>query len=129
MIVCLSREDAGDGRGQPRPGVVLRCQQLPATRRYLVVLGAAVVFRNSPVRANRAVELEPVEGRIQRSFLDLQYLVRKQVDGLRDGVAVQPAALKRVEDEEVECALQKGWCIGFAHESVLQSLASYDGLG
>jgi hypothetical protein len=70
-----------------------------------------------------AVELQPVERRIQGAFFHLERLVREQVDGLGDGIAVQGSALQGVQDQEIEGALQQHGRIGFSHEFV-----SYDDL-
>ena len=87
---------------------MLRRQQLSPVTRDLVVLRAAVVVRDAPVRPYRAVELQAVERRIERALLDLQDLVRQQVNGLGDRVAVQPRRAERMEDQQVERALEQG---------------------
>jgi len=60
-----------------------------------------------------AVEFQPPERRIKRAFLHLQHLIGKQMDGLRDGVAVHRAALERVQDQQIQRALQKALVVRF----------------
>ena len=50
---------------------------------------------------------QPVERRIERPLLDLQYVVRDLNDALGDGPAVHRFERKRLQDEEVESALQQ----------------------
>ena len=57
------------------------------------VLGSAVVVGNAPLGPNGAIELEAMEGRIERSLLDLQYFIGEQMDCLRDGIPMQHATL------------------------------------
>src|ERR1017187_725421 len=90
----LAREHALDSQRQAAPGFLLRGQQLLAAPGDLVVFGLAVVFGDSPMGGDGAVEFQAVEGRIERAFLHLEGLGREQVDRWGNGIAVQGAALQ-----------------------------------
>ncbi len=60
-----------------------------------------------PLSFHEALPLEAVQRRIQRAGVDLQPLAGVETDGLADAVAVPRSGLQRLEDEEVERALQQ----------------------
>jgi hypothetical protein len=111
-----------NGRGETRPAVLLGREQLLPSDGEAVVLRLPVVVRDTPFGADRAVELEPVKGGVERPFLDLQHLIREQVDRLGDSVAVQRAALEGMEDEEIEGALEEGGRVGSSPASPYDDL-------
>ena len=48
-----------------------------------------------------------MQGRIERSVFDLQYVVRASLDGVRDGMAVGGAEEEGLQDEKVQGSLQQ----------------------
>ena len=81
-----------------------RARMIPKWRRYVRFWGA-----------DPAASLEAVERRVQRSFLDLQDVVGDLLEPARNGVAVHGAPAQRLENENVERALEQVDC-GFAHD-------------
>src|SRR5690348_9512560 len=67
-----------------------------------VVPRSAIILGGPPFRSDVAVESEALEGRIQRTLADLEYIARQLADAPRDAVSVIRAAHKRTKDEKVE---------------------------
>jgi len=89
--------------------------ELPAPKRAEPVkLGATVVVRRAPRGQQPASHFQAMQGRIQRALFDLQHVIRRTLDELRDAVAVQRSAAERLEDQHVERAGQEiaHWCLG-----------------
>src|SRR5688572_8901087 len=60
-----------------------------------------------PLGANEPLALEPVQGRVKGSLLDLEHVSRRRLDALGDGPAVARFRRKRLEDEHIERALNE----------------------
>src|SRR5262249_56438553 len=63
--------------------------------------------RRSPLGGNGALALEPVERGIERAGVHLERVARAGPDHLRDAVAVAFAPAQRLENQEIERALQQ----------------------
>src|SRR5260221_12847269 len=111
----LPREHALDRQREARPGLLLFGYGLSAAPGDGVEFRLPVILRNTPTGGDRSVELEAIERRVEGPFLHLQHFVRKEVNGLSDGISVHRAALQRVQDQQIERALQKIRESGFAH--------------
>src|SRR5580700_4958422 len=107
ISTCLSGQHALDGARKAGPGGLVLLDQFAAVPGDFVVLGFAVVLGQSPFRRDGAIELQAVEGGVERAFLDGQHVVGEQMDGLSDSVAMHGAALEGVQDEQVEGALKE----------------------
>ena len=73
----------------------------------LVVLGAPVVLRGSPARGERPGVLEAVQGGEERPGPDVEGVARDLLDAARDAESVELTEGERLEDEQVERALQE----------------------
>src|SRR5689334_18447783 len=77
----------------------------PADFGQAVVFRPAVVVRLRPLRGDPALRLHPVERRVKRALLELQRLLREDVQFLRDPPPVHLAAAQDAEYEQIEGAL------------------------
>src|SRR5262249_11507118 len=66
-----------------------------------------LVLRDLPLRGDRALPLEPVEGGVERAGVDLQRVAGARPDDLRDAVAVLRPPGPRLEDEQVARPLEE----------------------
>src|SRR5688572_2688432 len=80
----------------------------PAGLGQRVKLGASIVFRRLPGRGQRAGFLEPVQGGEERSRLNAEGAAGDLLDAARRAEAVQLAGGERLQDEQIERALQNG---------------------
>src|SRR6185436_5036017 len=94
------------GGGEALPVFILDRELALSLRRELVEFGAAIVFGNSPARADPSLLLDPVQRRIERSLLDPQRVAGCLLDAQADAVAVQRPAFEHTQDQHVERALQ-----------------------
>src|SRR5436190_5414775 len=112
-------QHAIDGGDDAVPAVRLLGQLAAAGRREAVVACLAVVLGGAPEGGNPAAILEPVKRGRQRAVLDLEHVVRPMFDRVRDGVPVRRAEHQRLEDQQVERALEQfalNWLISaFGH--------------
>src|SRR5262249_8923282 len=70
-----------------------------------------------PLRRDPSLILETVQRGIERSLAHREHVVREQLDALRDRPSVQRLTRERLQDQEIERALQKvGW---FRHQKGL----------
>src|SRR5215472_18884216 len=65
------------------------------------------VFRDRPLRADPALPLQPMQRRVKRAGIDLEYLAGVGPNCLTDSVSVLWPPLKRLENEQVERPLQQ----------------------
>src|SRR5688572_6075124 len=89
----------------PRPG--LGAQLCPSHRGQAIDLGPSLRVGELPARFHPAALLEPVQRGIQRALADLEDFTRQLLDPARDGVPVRGAPRQRLEDEEIERALEQ----------------------
>src|SRR5262249_2214498 len=82
-------------------------QLLLASRRQPVILRALVVVRSLPLGRNPFLLFKAVQRRIQGAGVHLQDLARARADSHADAVAVLGSPLQRLQDQQVERALQK----------------------
>src|SRR5687768_17650225 len=79
----------------------------PAGLRDRVEARAAIVLRESPLRRDPAVVLEPPQGRVERALLDAKDVVGGAFHPPRDAVAVSRPAEQRLQDQNGERPLQQ----------------------
>ena len=102
-----SSEDLGHGGGELDPGVPFQFE-LPASRLgEFVILGAAIVFRSTPLRFDPAAALESMECRVEGALRNLQRCPRHLVQTLGDRPSMHRLERERLEDEEIQCSLRK----------------------
>src|SRR5215472_7185041 len=93
--------------GQSLPIVRFRDQGFAPTRRQAIVFRPPIVFRWPPFGINQAVQLQAVQGGVERAFLDAQHLLRDLLNRLGDPVPVHGPARERFQDEHVERTLHE----------------------
>src|SRR6185436_14977252 len=107
MVLSGSLEEQADGRRQPLPRVELAFELLPPIAGQAVDLGGASTLGLLPLRRDPSLVLEAVQRGIERSLSDRELLAGEGLDALGDRPAVQRLARDRLEDEQVEGALQQ----------------------
>jgi hypothetical protein len=113
-----SSEDLGHGGGELDPGVPFQFE-LPASRLgEFVILGAAIVFRSTPLRFDPAAALESMECRVEGALLDVEDIAGDLLDALGDGPAVQRLKDESLKDEKVESALRQIDATLFGHARI-----------
>src|SRR5688500_18654817 len=95
------------GLHEPAPGRRLGAKLTPALDGQTVELRASIVRRELPLGLDPAALLQAMERWVKRTFADLEDLARQLLDPPRDGVAVGRSPAQRLEDEQVERALQQ----------------------
>src|SRR5208282_2427701 len=100
-------QGAGDGDGDAAPTLGFRFELAAARFREVVILGAAVVLRFTPVGAEPAFFLHAVQSRKERAGLDLEGAAGHLLDAAGNAQAVEGAEAEYLEDEHVEGALQE----------------------
>jgi len=119
--------DHFDGRGPSRESHVLRrrgerqpdavgnllpvgqffLEPPPAGGSQAVVLRLPLVFRLAPFGRNQALVLQPVQGGVQRSLLNLETITGDLLNPKEHAVAVKRAQRHRLENQQIERALQQ----------------------
>ena len=61
-----------------------------------------VVGRESPLAVDPAIQFKPLQGGLERAFLDNDLFSRRLLYALHDRVAMRIAPCERLEDEHVE---------------------------
>src|SRR3954470_4632999 len=79
-------------------------QLLVGRRSQCVVAGASIVRRLAPLGLHPAFHAEPLQSRIQGSFLDLQDVARHLPQVLSDAVPMHLTERERAQDEHLESA-------------------------
>src|SRR6476620_5227121 len=102
-----SLEQQADGRRQPLPRVELAFELLPPIAGQAVDLGGASTLGLLPLRRDPSLVLEAVQRGIERSLSHRELLAGEGLDALGDRPAVQRLARDRLEDEQVEGALEQ----------------------
>jgi hypothetical protein len=97
------------------PPLALDLQGCPALLREPVDLHRPPLVRDALLGLDHAPIPEPIESRIQRSLIHLQDTLAQELNPLRDAPAVQRLEGQRLEDEQIQAALQE---IGFGAHSV-----------
>src|SRR6476661_4262870 len=99
---------------EPLPLCRLGPERRAASLRQLVELRVPSRVGLAPLRRNEPLLLETVQCRIQRPLRDLENVLRHLLDALRDRPAVLRLDSQRLEDQQIERALDE---IGrLAHE-------------
>src|SRR4029078_12338060 len=101
------RHDGGDGLGEAGPRGRFSRERVAALGSDLVILGAAVVQRESPRGLKKLALLEAVKCGVERALFDSEDVAGDVLDQPRDAVAVGRPPRERLEDEEVERALEE----------------------
>src|SRR5688572_4356719 len=93
--------------GEPRPALEFLRQLLPARRAEAVRLRLAPGLGHDPVRLEPALLFQAMQGRIQRPLRHLQHVAADELDSAGNRPPVLRAAGERLEDEQVERALDE----------------------
>src|SRR4029453_695002 len=96
-----------DRARQTLPRGLLALEVPPSRRREAVVAGAAIALRGAPLGADPALPLETRKRRVERALLDEQDLLRHLANALRDRPAVHRLESDRLQDQQVERALDQ----------------------
>ena len=104
------------------PGFALLRELLPAGSRHRIDLRPSPIFGYLPLGANEPSLLEPVEGRVERSGVHVQYVVRDCLNAEAEVVAVGRLRPKKLQYDEIERALKKWSARQFGHGSRLDGL-------
>src|SRR5437762_5888219 len=100
-------DDQRDRRGEPLPRCGFLLELFPSGFRQRVELRASLVFGDAPLRGDPTLVLETLERGIERSLLDQQHVVGELSNPPRDGPPVQRLEHERLEDEQIERALDE----------------------
>jgi hypothetical protein len=107
LILLFSRpQDAIHRAYQPVPATCVFDELFAASRRQAVIPRLAVVLRSPPEGRDPTSVFEPVQRRVKRAVLDLQNFFRAVLDDVGNCVAVRRAQNQRLQNEQVQCALQ-----------------------
>ena len=100
-------KDFKDSAGVLCPYGGLGAELLSSLGGELVVLGFAVVLRESPLGLEESAFLHAMERGIEGAFFDLESLVGGVADPGGDGVSVSRSPGQGLEDEEIEGPLKE----------------------
>jgi tetratricopeptide (TPR) repeat protein len=84
-----------------------------------IELGRAAAVAFSPSRLDPALALEAIEGRIERSLLNLQHVSGYLLNAFGDGPSMLGLKRDGLEDQQVEGALQE--IVWFTHANILRA--------
>jgi hypothetical protein len=93
--------------GKPPPPGSFDEELFPALRGETVEPRFAIVFRLAILGNNESLFQEPLQSWVERSMADLEHIVGPLFDGLRDRVPVRTAEGERLQNQQIERALQK----------------------
>src|SRR2546423_11531208 len=93
-------------RGEGSPEREVRAQRLPSRGGEPVVLGSAILLRESPLAVDPAFALEAIERRVKRALFDLERFASFLLDPAPDAVAVHASPAQRLEDHDFEGAVE-----------------------
>ena len=88
-------------------------QALSACRGETVDAGAAIPVGNFPTGGDQPLQLQALQGGVERARFHLDGFACNLADGLRDTVTVQRPEGQRAQDQHVERALEKFDARGF----------------
>src|SRR5687768_12460791 len=103
---ALGSEDETDRADEAVPGGELLSQRPPSGGGEPVVLGAAAVLGGAPLRVDPAALLEPDEGGVDGTLAYLERVLRELLDAVSETPSVHRRERERLENEQVEGALQ-----------------------
>ena len=92
---------------EARPSFALLLQLTTAGWRQPVELRALLVFGEAPLGIDPSAAFEPMQGRVKRSVIDLQHVVRTGRNRDADAMTMQGTGLKGAKNQEVERASQQ----------------------
>src|SRR5213594_2715980 len=75
--------------------------------RQLVRANAAIRGRNAPISFHQPLLEQPLKSRIERSLFNLQQIVRRSLDVLRERIAMQRLPLQRSENHHLQRPAKK----------------------
>ena len=88
-----------------------------AGRRQMVVAGPPVVGRPAPIPDQESLHEQPLECRIEGTFLHLEHIIGSREDGVGNRKPMHHAAGRDgLQDQHVECALRDGGAMFRAHD-------------
>src|SRR5688500_5443254 len=103
-------EDVFDGDHVTSPRLGLRAECAPALRGEPVILGAAVVVARAPLAVDPFLELEALQGGVQRALVHVEHTPGHLLNALADPPAVHRLERQRFEHQQIErTAKHVGW--------------------
>src|SRR5262245_55901951 len=100
--LLLGLQHLCDGKDDAGPLIELACQLTAAFGGELIRFHAPPFGREGPLALNETLLLEAMEGRKERSRLDLKCAGRDLLDALGDADAVTRLELKRTKNQKVQ---------------------------
>src|SRR5262252_6540899 len=94
-------------RRQPLPRAQLAFELPAPFARERVEFGVAAEIRRLPLGFDPALMLEAMERGIERPLSDRERVVREELDSLRDAPPVERLPGNRLEDQQIQRALQQ----------------------
>src|SRR5262252_9443547 len=100
-------EDQVDGSRHAPPLHQLVVELSPTSASQRVVAGTSVVLGDFPLRLDKALTFESVQGRIERALSELQDALGPLLDAFGNPPSVHRFELQRLEHQHIERALQQ----------------------
>src|SRR5580700_1181757 len=80
-------------------------QLFAARRSQLVIPSPAVASRRAPLRGNPSLNEHPLQRRVQRSFFDLENVIRYPLNGIGDLISMHFAGARQTfQNQQIECS-------------------------
>jgi hypothetical protein len=87
-------------------------QLFAARRSQLVVPSAPVANRRAPLRGDPSLDEHPLERWVQRSFFDLENVIRYPLNGIGDLISMHFAGARQsFQNQQIECS--RGYLVSF----------------
>src|SRR5580765_2829442 len=101
--------DASDRVLHPVPVTRFDDELLPSQGRQPVIFRPPPELRHFPLGFDPAAMLEPVQGRVQRTLVDLEHVLGNVLDSLGDRPTMERIPLQRAEDQQIQRSGEQIW--------------------
>jgi hypothetical protein len=129
LLLC-GLQDTVDGADELLPATCLPEELFSPSGGELIKAGLAIVLGRAPFRTDPTAILQPVQGGVKRTVLNLQDFVGAVLDNVGNGVTVGWAEKQCLQDQQIERALQEiGFerrCASFWHGCVPQKIIDWN---
>jgi hypothetical protein len=106
MRLLREIEKGGDRARVPSPGFDLLRQTFFSGFGQRVVARPPVILAGFPFGSDESGSLHAMKSGVERAFLDTKLVIRRNKDVTGDAVTVFRPPRQRLQDKQVECALQ-----------------------